>query len=1046
MFVLELISYRWLRLLIAISLLVPLIAPLNPQAAIAAGHSAPTQTPDSDLRLSDLRLSNLHLEETAGGIEIRWELPGAATGNASDVWQAGFEFQPADDYLLPTHTFVVTPRDATTAAQIRAEIHQLSTEIYSEAAHGELMPAPSMIPNALDYTPPAYLDPVQTPPLPQSPLFILRATSVRGQPEIIIGFSPIFQDPNTGRLTLATALAGQITHATLPAAAARADIAQIDEVFGAAALGLEAAVPPINPWASRTAWKITVAQAGIQELRAADLAAAGLENPEADGLAIFRNGQEIALHILDSNGNEHIDGANDALRFYAPSPGDRWNQTDTYWLVQRNQSGKRMNVIAPPTSDAPIRTTAYAEGVWRQPKLYNSNLAGPSGDAWFHLDAVAQSGVSAAERSFQANIAPMLRLAADSELTATVRVDSTLYRLEGSNFSNITHTVRFDSGDGATVDRDYFYSTGGGALNVEFASELAAPTPSLAVTFLGGERPLAVLFDRVHWRQPVNLDFQIDGQNRGATFTSVEGEWRYRLRNLPNAARVYDVTEPHAPRIRQMDSAGDDRLLAVGLEPGRFVVSGPGTIHTPQIAPHTPSDLAEGNNSGNGAQALYIAPAEFHATLEPLVEHRREQDYSVAVVDVQHIYDAWSYGQVSPDAIRNFLRHAVAAWQPAPISVVMVGDGTHDPHSYLGHDNPNVIPPYMAPVDPWLREVACDSCYGKLEGDHPLDTDAFAMDIWVGRFPVINTTELRNVVNKILRYETATDGDAPWRRISVQITDDYFFPEVDADGRRVPTDRAGDFVASAESINALKPPTIDIRRNYYNIELSQAQRAQLAEISIHNNNDDNANEGDPAADAAQTKLDLYEAYLPWYTHDADEAWQQSIRLMNQGAGLVTYTGHANHWKWASTMEDSEHNHLFGLWDVLQLNNRDALFIGLSMTCYTSQFTEPAPSHFTLDEHLLLRPNGGAVAVWGPAGLSVVHGHDILQIGFHQKLWQAEPMTARMGELLEAGYAQIRQQACCQDVLKTFLLLGDPLMPARVNPNSMLFSPTVERAE
>jgi hypothetical protein len=118
-----------------------------------------------------------------------------------------------------------------------------------------------------------------------------------------------------------------------------------------------------------------------------------------------------------------------------------------------------------------------------------------------------------------------------------------------------------------------------------------------------------------------------------------------------------------------------------------------------------------------------------------------------------------------------------------------------------------------------------------------------------------------------------------------------------------------------------------------------------------------------------------------------------------------------------------------------------------MTCLTSQFHKPATSGTVLDERLLLNPNGGAIAVWGPAGLSVAYGHDFLQRGFFEKLWSSPSGTARLGELIEAGYTKLlTEEACCQDTAKTFLLLGDPLTKARVYPDKIygIYLPTINR--
>src|SRR5690606_37174878 len=87
------------------------------------------------------------------------------------------------------------------------------------------------------------------------------------------------------------------------------------------------------------------------------------------------------------------------------------------------------------------------------------------------------------------------------------------------------------------------------------------------------------------------------------------------------------------------------------------------------------------------------------------------------------------------------------------------------------------IPPYLANVDPWIKYVPCDNCFGQLDGDIPTSETAFMADIWIGRFPVITTVEVDTVVDKIIRYETDKDLYAPWRSASLQLADDDVRPD-----------------------------------------------------------------------------------------------------------------------------------------------------------------------------------------------------------------------------------------------------------------------------
>src|SRR4029079_17964574 len=149
---------------------------------------------------------------------------------------------------------------------------------------------------------------------------------------------------------------------------------------------------------------------------------------------------------------------------------------------------------------------------------------------------------------------------------------------------------------------------------------------------------------------------------------------------------------------------------------------------------------------------------------------RQAQGHRARVIDVQAIYDAWSFGQVAPAAIRDFLRYAASSWDPAPAFVTLVGDGTADPLNYLKRDDPNFIPPYLAMVDPWIGETACEACYARLDGADPA-ADPLP-DLALGRLTVNSAAELKDVVAKIVSYEVSP-LNVSWRSRNVYIADNF---------------------------------------------------------------------------------------------------------------------------------------------------------------------------------------------------------------------------------------------------------------------------------
>ncbi len=809
---------------------------------------------------------------------------------------------------------------------------------------------------------------------PTAPVVVLREGRMRGTRVVVLAVSPIFA--RSSHTHAATRIAVSLPNAT-PLERGASELLSRSTPFLANAPG------PTNPVQGRALAQIRVAQAGMQRITGEALAAAGIDPATLDftRLQLWHNGTAVAMEAWGSS----------ELRFYAPEPGDRWNATDTHWLTIESGAGRRMpQRNARPGSDSiSERTTAFERGNWRDNQIYDTSLPGPDGDHWFAKDLRTGPGQDPA--TLDVPLTPTLPLVAGS-VTLTVT---------GSAYTASAHTLQVAlRGSTATTT---WRGVGNWVETFTLDANASDGNASHArLTLVPGTAPSGVEPDSVTWEHPVSLDFG----DQGAAFVGVPGNWRYILANTPTDRALYDLSNPLQPtRLIVTDGARFqfDQVDA-GSTPRPYLLTGPGTLHTPAIVRHTPVDLAQPLN----ADVLYLAPALLHPALAPLVAHRQAQGYTVNLVDVQAIYNNWSDGQVSPTAIRDFLRYAAATWSRPPSAVVFVGDGTADPHDYQAHGelNVNFVPPYLAMVDPWIGETSCDTCYVQLDGADPVtSTDADLLpDLMMGRLPVKSATELETLVAKILGYETATGG-LDWRSRNLFIADNSY----EADGT---PDDAGDFAHFAAESIALQPDNLRIRRLYYDPWQKDAA-------------------GNPLRDS-------------WREADAARARERTQALLNAGAGLVNYTGHSNHWRWATT-DLSEQNHLLELYEADALTNGTRLPIVLAMTCWTSSFQKPTSSGTTLDERLLLNTQGGAVAIWGPTGLGVAHGHDALQRGFYQALWNAPPMSATLGELTMAGYLELlTNHGCCQDAAHTFVLLGDPLTTARVTPTNALYLPIVAR--
>ncbi len=229
-----------------------------------------------------------------------------------------------------------------------------------------------------------------------------------------------------------------------------------------------------------------------------------------------------------------------------------------------------------------------------------------------------------------------------------------------------------------------------------------------------------------------------------ATFTGEAAARSYTLAlSSGTGLRAYDVTTPTQPVSLTVTVAGNSVSLGdTASGPRRYAVTSASSILSPvSVRMITPLQNI------SGASYLIITPSAFSSALSTLTALRQTQGLSVAVENVQAIYDAHE-GRPTPEAIRAYLATAYANWSPRPTYVLLVGDGTYDPKRYRPESFQTFIPPYLADVDPWAGETATDNRYVTVVGNDALP------DMLIGRLPVNSLAEAQTVVNKIVSYET----------------------------------------------------------------------------------------------------------------------------------------------------------------------------------------------------------------------------------------------------------------------------------------------------
>src|SRR6266705_3107964 len=151
-----------------------------------------------------------------------------------------------------------------------------------------------------------------------------------------------------------------------------------------------------------------------------------------------------------------------------------------------------------------------------------------------------------------------------------------------------------------------------------------------------------------------------------------------------------------------------------------------------------PSNL---RGAGNGASLIIITRAQFIESVRLLRDVRQRQGLSVAIVDLEDVYDEFSFGHKNPQALKDFLSYARVNWQPAPQFVLFAGDASFDPKNYLGFGDYDFVPTRQ--IDTQYMETASDDWFADFNGDG-------VPELAVGRLPVRTSQEAQRMIPKII--------------------------------------------------------------------------------------------------------------------------------------------------------------------------------------------------------------------------------------------------------------------------------------------------------
>ena len=337
---------------------------------------------------------------------------------------------------------------------------------------------------------------------------------------------------------------------------------------------------------------------------------------------------------------------------------------------------------------------------------------------------------------------------------------------------------------------------------------------------------------------------------------------------------------------------------------------------------------------------LIISPKSFVDDLKPLVCHKNHFGMSTRLVSLCEVYDQmYWHGRDKAEKIKYYIKTAMEEWGIQ--YVLLVGDFRLLPIRYCynadvgsGYDEPRFISElYYADIyDEFGNFSSWDTnnneIYGEWFGNESEDPyiDLYP-DVSVGRLACRNKLEVKNMVKKIIRYETNTYGTEWFKKITVIAGDTY-----------------------PESLN----------ENWTGYE------------------------GEENALQVLENMSEFTAVKLFTSDETLTGTRDVLKAINKGSGFLYFDGHANPYSWSTHPPNDADTWIDGLSvsSMTRLRNREMLPVCVVGGCHNLQFDvhlgklreDPWYFYTFIPEcwgwKLTRKIGGGSIATIGCSGLGM----------------------------------------------------------------------------
>lgn len=371
-------------------------------------------------------------------------------------------------------------------------------------------------------------------------------------------------------------------------------------------------------------------------------------------------------------------------------------------------------------------------------------------------------------------------------------------------------------------------------------------------------------------------------------------------------------------------------FLSLDIYPVRYI-PGQNTIQyvknaeiTIRYKPSEMSDIPSSTTNNISYDLLIIAPEEFSDSLQPLIDHKRNNmSISTMLVTPDGIYSSSYFpvqGRDKPEQIKYFIKNAYDQWDTRYVLLVGGKKNYFSPDDWwipVRRIHIKIIPcpdPYTSISDLYYADLyngnntfsSWDANHNDLFGEGKQDDLDLYPDVYLGRLPCINENDVKTMVNKIIRYEN--QNDSTWFNRIILCGGDCF-PGSSIDGEYMPV---GEYIEQ-EILNVMKNTSEE--KSFIGIKLWMSLK------SLTKNN--------------------------------------IIKEINRGAGFIDFSGHGGETGWETYAKGHSQLSRFTTGDMERLGDNNGGYpVAIIDACDCGDFSYKSPC-FAWE--LIKHQNGGAIA-------------------------------------------------------------------------------------